>query len=50
MTADLYIHSKASDGKLTIQGIFKEAKNQNINFMAITDHTRRVVRGVCDKK
>ena len=38
MIIDLHIHSKASDGKLTIQEIFKEAKSRNINFMAITDH------------
>jgi hypothetical protein len=38
MTIDLHIHSKASDGKLTVQEIFKEAKNRNISFMAITDH------------
>jgi len=38
MTIDLHIHSKASDGKLTVQEIFKEAKNRNIGFMAITDH------------
>ena len=38
MIIDLHIHSKASDGKLTVQEIFKEAKNRNIGFMAITDH------------
>ncbi|HMK95344.1 MAG TPA: PHP domain-containing protein [Candidatus Limnocylindrales bacterium] len=38
MIIDLHIHSKASDGKLTVQEIFEEAKNRNINFMAITDH------------
>jgi predicted metal-dependent phosphoesterase TrpH len=38
MIIDLHIHSKASDGKLTVHEIFKEAKNRNINFMAITDH------------
>jgi len=38
MIIDLHIHSKASDGKLTVQEIFKEAKNRNISFMAITDH------------
>src|SRR5208283_6177457 len=38
MIIDLHIHSNASDGKLTIQEIFKEAKNRNIGFMAITDH------------
>ncbi len=38
MITDLHIHSKASDGKLTVQEIFKEAKNRNIGFMSITDH------------
>lgn len=35
---DLHIHSKASDGKLSVQEICKEAKARNIDFMAITDH------------
>lgn len=38
MTIDLHIHSAASDGKLTVQEIFREAKRKNITFMAITDH------------
>jgi predicted metal-dependent phosphoesterase TrpH len=38
MIIDLHIHSKASDGKLTVQEIFKEAKNRNLGFMSITDH------------
>ena len=38
MIIDLHIHSKASDGKFTVQEIFKEAKNRSISFMAITDH------------
>ena len=38
MIIDLHIHSNASDGKLTIQEIFEEAKNRNINFMSISDH------------
>ncbi len=38
MIIDLHIHSKASDGKLSVQEIFKEAKTRNIGFMAITDH------------
>jgi hypothetical protein len=38
MITDLHIHSKASDGKLTVPEIFKEAKKRNISFMAITDH------------
>jgi hypothetical protein len=38
MIIDLHIHSKASDGKLTVQEIFKEAKKRNISFMSITDH------------
>jgi 3',5'-nucleoside bisphosphate phosphatase len=35
---DLHIHSKASDGKFSIQEIMKEAKARSINFMAISDH------------
>ena len=38
MITDLHIHSKASDGKLSIQEIFQEAKKRKIGFMAITDH------------
>lgn len=38
MIIDLHIHSAASDGKLTVQEIFKEAKTRNIGFLAITDH------------
>jgi predicted metal-dependent phosphoesterase TrpH len=38
MIIDFHIHSKASDGKLSVQEIFKEAKNRNIAFMSITDH------------
>jgi len=38
MIIDMHIHSNASDGKLTVQDIFKEAKKQNICFMSITDH------------
>ena len=38
MIIDLHIHSKASDGKLSVQEIFNEAKNRNIAFMSITDH------------
>jgi hypothetical protein len=38
MIIDLHIHSSASDGKLSVQEIFKEAKNRSIDFMAISDH------------
>ncbi len=38
MTIDLHIHSSASDGKLTVQEIFREARSRSITFMAITDH------------
>jgi 3',5'-nucleoside bisphosphate phosphatase len=38
MIIDLHIHSKASDGKLTVQEIVKEAKNRKISFMSISDH------------
>ena len=38
MKVDLHVHSKSSDGKLTVQEIFKEAKARNIGFLSITDH------------
>jgi 3',5'-nucleoside bisphosphate phosphatase len=38
MIIDLHIHSKSSDGKLTVQEIFKEAKDRKIAFMSISDH------------
>lgn len=38
MKIDLHIHSNASDGKFTVQEIFKEAKSRCIIFLAITDH------------
>jgi len=38
MIIDLHIHSSASDGKFTVQEIFREAKLRRIEFLAITDH------------
>ncbi len=38
MTIDLHIHSKSSDGKLSVAEIVNEAKNRNIRFISITDH------------
>jgi len=39
MKIDLHIHTKTgSDGNLTIDEVFKEAKKRNIDLMAITDH------------
>ncbi len=38
MLIDLHIHSKASDGKFSVEEIVAEAKKRGINFMAITDH------------
>jgi predicted metal-dependent phosphoesterase TrpH len=38
MIIDLHIHSKHSDGALTVKEIVKEAKLRNIGFMSITDH------------
>ncbi|MCX8153572.1 MAG: PHP domain-containing protein [Candidatus Bathyarchaeota archaeon] len=38
MIIDLHIHSKQSDGALTVEEIFKEAKRRNISFISITDH------------
>jgi len=38
MITDLHIHSRSSDGALTVEGIVKEAKLRNIELMSITDH------------
>ena len=39
MKIDLHIHTKTcSDGNLSIEEVFKEAKNRNIDLMSTTDH------------
>ncbi len=39
MRIDLHIHTKTcSDGNLSIEEVFKEAKKRNINLMSTTDH------------
>jgi len=38
MNIDLHIHSKNSDGKLTVQEVFKEAQARNIGLLSVTDH------------
>jgi len=39
MKIDLHIHTKTgSDGNLSIEEVFREAKKRNINLMSITDH------------
>lgn len=38
MIVDLHIHSKHSDGALTVKEIVREAKIRNIGLMSITDH------------
>jgi predicted metal-dependent phosphoesterase TrpH len=39
MKIDLHIHTKTgSDGALTIEEVFNEAKNRKIDFLSITDH------------
>ncbi len=38
MRIDLHIHSKNSDGKLSVAEIILEAKARNISFLSISDH------------
>ncbi len=38
MKIDLHIHSKSSDGKLSVSEMFREAKARNIGLLSITDH------------
>ncbi len=35
---DLHIHTRSSDGNLSVEDVFKEAKRRDISFMSITDH------------
>jgi len=38
MIIDLHIHSKSSDGALSVDEVIREAKLRRIEFMSITDH------------
>jgi len=38
MIIDMHIHSRSSDGALTVEEIIEEAKRRNIGFLSITDH------------
>lgn len=38
MNIDLHIHSYYSDGRMTLEEIFKEADRKNIGLISITDH------------
>jgi len=38
MKADLHMHTKASDGRLTNREVFKRAKEKGMDVIAITDH------------
>jgi len=38
MSIDLHIHSKCSDGRMTVDEIFEEASKRRIDFISITDH------------
>lgn len=38
MTIDLHIHSKASDGKMSVEEIFQEAHRRKLTLISITDH------------
>ncbi len=38
MIIDLHIHSRCSDGNLTVDELVREAKTRNIELMSITDH------------
>jgi predicted metal-dependent phosphoesterase TrpH len=38
MIIDLHIHSKSSDGTLTVEELISEAKLRNIGLLSVTDH------------
>ena len=41
---DLHLHSKHSDGTMTVEEIFEQAKKLNIKYLSITDHD--TIKGV----
>jgi predicted metal-dependent phosphoesterase TrpH len=46
MKIDLHIHTKTgSDGALSVEEVFQEAKRRNIDFMSVTDHDSIVCQG-----
>jgi len=38
MKIDLHVHSNCSDGKMSLEGIFEEARQRGISLLSITDH------------
>jgi len=38
MSIDLHVHSKFSDGKMTVEEILREAERRGIKLLSITDH------------
>lgn len=38
MSIDLHIHSNSSDGKMTIEEIFREASRRGLKVISVTDH------------
>ncbi len=38
MKVDLHTHSACSDGNLSVEEVFQEAKKRNIGLMSITGH------------
>ncbi|QDU78670.1 DNA polymerase/3'-5' exonuclease PolX [Polystyrenella longa] len=40
---DLHMHTTASDGKASIAGMAEAAKQQGLKYIAITDHSKRVM-------
>jgi DNA polymerase (family 10) len=49
---DLHCHTKASDGKYTLQEMAQAAKEQGYEYLAITEHSKRltVARGLDEKR
>jgi DNA polymerase (family X) len=49
---DLHCHTKASDGKYTLEEMAQAAKERGYDYLAITEHSRRltVARGLDEKR
>ena len=49
MKIDLHVHSKSSDGKLTVEEIIAEARLRQIHLLSITDHDSIVCQEIAQK-
>lgn len=47
MKGDLHVHSRLSDGSLSVDELFREAKGAGLDFLSVTDHDTTSSAGLC---